>query len=193
MTREEILTAASDLFSSVGYLRASLRGIAAGAGVTHPALLHHFGGKLALFEAVMERRDFEEDAWVADLFARGVCGVDVVRSLVKRNAGKESEARLFVTLAAESVRADHPAHEYFARRYRRVIGIFSSSVEQAVSEGLLDESVSPESAARTLVALVDGLQLQWLMQADTPEIQVDIDAVLREFYSRYMKLDLTGP
>jgi AcrR family transcriptional regulator len=52
-TREAILAAARARFGDLGYDRATIRGIAADAGVD-PALVHHFyGGKERLFAAAM--------------------------------------------------------------------------------------------------------------------------------------------
>jgi AcrR family transcriptional regulator len=53
-TREAILSSARNLFAERGYDRATIRGIAAQAGVD-PALVHHFyGTKERLFAAAME-------------------------------------------------------------------------------------------------------------------------------------------
>ena len=53
--REEILEIAVGLFASRGYHGVSMDDIGAAAGVTGPALYHHFAGKDALFRAVVER------------------------------------------------------------------------------------------------------------------------------------------
>ena len=52
--RSEILAAARSLFMSRGYRAVSTRDIADAVGLTQPALYHHFGGKEALYVAVME-------------------------------------------------------------------------------------------------------------------------------------------
>ena len=53
-TREQILRAARQLFSTQGYEAASLRAIAGEAGVDSALISHYFGGKEGLFEAAME-------------------------------------------------------------------------------------------------------------------------------------------
>jgi AcrR family transcriptional regulator len=58
-TRGEILQAARQVFGEIGYARASIRSIAARAGVD-PSLVHHYfpGGKATLFAELMQfRRD----------------------------------------------------------------------------------------------------------------------------------------
>lgn len=53
-TIEEILRSAKEEFLKEGFAGASLRKIAAGAGVTTGALYRHFAGKEALFERLVE-------------------------------------------------------------------------------------------------------------------------------------------
>lgn len=52
--REEILAVARRLFMTRGYRAVSTRDIADAVGLTQPALYHHFGGKEALYIAVLE-------------------------------------------------------------------------------------------------------------------------------------------
>lgn len=52
--RSNILTVARRLFMTRGYRGVSTREIAEAVGVTQPALYHHFGGKEALYVAVLE-------------------------------------------------------------------------------------------------------------------------------------------
>ena len=54
-TRGRILDAAERLFAERGYEAASLRDIAAAAGVAQPGLYNYFDGKQALYAAVLDR------------------------------------------------------------------------------------------------------------------------------------------
>ena len=61
---KEDFPAATRLFARRGYDRASMSGIAAGAGITKPVLYDHFASKEALFETLLRSiRD--------DLLAKG--------------------------------------------------------------------------------------------------------------------------
>jgi AcrR family transcriptional regulator len=53
-TREAILVAARDAFAELGYDRATIRGIAADAGVDPSLVLHYFGSKDDLFGAALQ-------------------------------------------------------------------------------------------------------------------------------------------
>lgn len=54
-TARRILDTAETLFARQGYDGTSLRQIADGAGIREPGLYNHFGGKQALYEAVLYR------------------------------------------------------------------------------------------------------------------------------------------
>lgn len=53
VTRRTILEQAAEAFAERGYTAASMRSIAARAGVTQPLIHHYFGSKSALFEEVL--------------------------------------------------------------------------------------------------------------------------------------------
>lgn len=57
-TREKILKAALQLFSQKGYLGATTREIAQGAGVAEVTLFRHFRSKQQLLETLMTRKTF---------------------------------------------------------------------------------------------------------------------------------------
>jgi AcrR family transcriptional regulator len=53
-TRDQLIAVATGLFAERGYEETSIEAVLAAAGVSRGALYHHFGGKDALFEAVLE-------------------------------------------------------------------------------------------------------------------------------------------
>ena len=70
---------------------------------------------------------------------------------------------LFCILSAEATAEDHPAHEYFKERYKFVTELTAKHFELLHKEGKLREGIEPDSAASALVAVSDGLQVQWLL------------------------------
>jgi AcrR family transcriptional regulator len=56
-TREQLIEVATRLFAEHGYEDTSIEAVLAAAGVSRGALYHHFAGKDALFEAVVESVD----------------------------------------------------------------------------------------------------------------------------------------
>ena len=53
-TRETVLQAAMNTFASHGFSGASIRDIAAAAGVTKPTVYYHFGSKADLYQALVD-------------------------------------------------------------------------------------------------------------------------------------------
>ena len=186
--REQILQAAIVLFGEVGYHAASLRELASRVDMSHPGLLHHFPTKVALLEAVLEHRDaVDEDDLEQDL-ARGTDFFDALVRLVERNALRRPIVEVFTALAAEATSPDHPAHEYFVRRYESTLVRTGAQLAVCARAGRLRDGIDPDAAARQLVALMDGLQIQWLLSLDRPRSErVDMAADLRA----YLRLILT--
>lgn len=152
--RQQILEEAVRLFGEVGYRAASLRELAQRCGLSHPGLLHHVGDKESLLLAVLEHRDAADAAETGLLGAQGADRLEALVEVVRRNASRRGIVELYCVLSAEATAPEHPAHAYFADRYARTV----ASLAEA-----FDHEDDPVSAARRLVAVVDGLQVQWLL------------------------------
>jgi AcrR family transcriptional regulator len=188
--REEILQAAIAAFAEVGYHGASLREIAARVGISHPGLLHHFPTKAALLEAVLEHRDAVDFADLDTDLEQGRSLFEALVRLVQRNALRRPVVEVFAGLAAEATSADHPAHDFFDARYQDTVTRMRGELERLGAGGRLRPGVDPAGAARTVVALMDGLQVQWLYSLDGPRAgRVDMAADLQA----YLDLILVDP
>ncbi len=168
--RREIIDRAMTLFGEVGYRGASLREIAARCGISHPGLLHHFPTKESLLLAVLEHRDEVDSVWLTAEDEDPVAGLRRLVEVVERNVGRRPIVELYAVLSAEATSADHPAHEYFQDRYRRTLAAVQATYERARDLGALREGVDPATAARQLVAVMDGLQVQWLLDGGATDM-----------------------
>ncbi|ACU36894.1 TetR/AcrR family transcriptional regulator [Actinosynnema pretiosum subsp. pretiosum] len=174
--REDIITAAMELYGEVGYHGASLRETAKRVGISHAGLIYHFPTKESLLAAVLERRDAEDVE--REQLTSGPPGARVLRqylALTAHNAAHPGIVDLYSRLAAEATSPDHPAHEYFVQHYRGAREGVLESFEVLAASGGLRDGVEPKSAALVFIALMDGLQVQWLT---SPE-DVDLVGVLR--------------
>ena len=175
--REDILSAAVAVYGEAGYHGSSLREVAKRAGITHAGLLYYFPTKEALLTAVLERRDIE-DAERLQLGAPP--GLHVLRhfiALAEHNVAHPGIVDLYSRLAAEAVAPDHPAHDYFVRHYQLARDAALASFQMLADEGRLRAGVEPGMAALTFIALMDGLQVQWLTTPD----DVDLVGSLRVY------------
>jgi len=176
-TREELVAAAAAVYSDVGYDAASLREIAKQAGLTHAGLLYHFPNKEALLAAVLARRDRLDSERPAPESAAVLGPIAWLLDLAAHNEQHRGIVELYVRLAAEATSEDHPAHEYFTDHYRVAREVAVSGFRALDEAGRLRRGIDPEVAGIGLVALMDGLQVQWLTEPD----KVDLTTALRQY------------
>src|SRR4051812_30799747 len=111
--RQQILTAAVEVFSASGFHKGSLRDVAERAGLSQAGVLHHFPSKNHLVEALLTWRDDESRHRFGD-HATGLDKLRALIDLVEYNQRKTPElVELYATLSAEATSADHPVHGYF--------------------------------------------------------------------------------
>ncbi|MDQ0910894.1 TetR/AcrR family transcriptional regulator [Streptomyces canus] len=168
--RAEIVRAALEVIAERGYRGASLAAVAERVGLTQQGLLHHFPTKDALLVAVLEERD----KW--DAVPNGSWRVDLLVSLVEYNAMRPGIIQTFSALLGESVTDGHPAREYFTDRYTRVRASMTVALRAEYGDRL-PNGLSPERTAPLLVAVMDGLQYQWLLDPES----VDMPGAFRDF------------
>jgi AcrR family transcriptional regulator len=159
--RAEIVDAAMRVFATEGFRRLSLRQIAEEIGTNHVSLKYHFGSKDGLLEAVLARREESEGPWREQLLReRGF--LDGTAEVMRRNAANRGLIRLDTTLQAEATTPDHPAHEFIRRReelfYRSVL----EQLQLEKGRGRLRDGLDLAVVARQFIALVEGIQMQWL-------------------------------
>ncbi|MET9433247.1 TetR/AcrR family transcriptional regulator [Streptomyces sp. NPDC006551] len=192
-TRARILDSATELFSRSGYNSVSLREIAAHAGLTHAGVLHHFPGKEQLLLEVLSRRDRADAAWLfpglldggtADSATPEPSASERLRRLVGvvgRNSRTPGLVALYAKLSVEASEPGHPAHSYFVRRYRLLRAEIGALLGELFSAAATPATTSPDSVAQQLLALMDGLQTQWLLEP----AEVSMEDRVREFLARY--------
>lgn len=178
-TKERIVDAAAELFSKSGYLAVSLRDIAAAAGLTHAGALHHFpGGKDELLMRVLERRDQIDADVLFDEHLDAWDHLDQLLHIVERNAMTPGLVALYAKLSNEASGPDHPAHTYFRRRYEILREHFAGILGDLAGDRP-GPRLDADAAAQHLIALLDGLQTQWLLAPDV----IDMRGRLMDFFA----------
>jgi AcrR family transcriptional regulator len=168
-TRERIVAAAAHLFAERGYHATPMSAVADAAGLSQTGVVHHFPDKAELLAAVLERRDVRDVAGLSARRGRAPRGWEVLDDmveLVRLNAGRAGIVRLYTSLAGEAVDPAHPGHPWLRHHLDDAVTTIESALRQAVEDGEADEQVPATAIARQLVALMDGLQVQWLMTPD---------------------------
>ncbi|QKJ18381.1 TetR/AcrR family transcriptional regulator [Microbacterium hominis] len=178
--REQILATALRVIGEQGFRAATLRGIARAAGMETAHVLYYFGSREGLLREVIERWDAGATATAAA--AGGADALEVYAAAVRRNLSVRGAMHLHLSFAAEAVDADHAAHTFFRDRFARTERGIADALCAGQEAGLVRADLDPARAARLLVALADGLQLQSLMDTDL-DVRADIDAALDDLFT----------
>jgi AcrR family transcriptional regulator len=169
--REDILRAGLATFGSKGFKAGSLADVAEQVGITQAGVLHHFGTKDKLLLDVL---DFRDAADVENLEGKHIPGgLDLFRHLAttaQLNATRPGIVQAYAVLSAESVTDGHPAKQWFRHRYEQLrievseaLGIVCAVDDPPTAEAIDD-------AAAAILAVMDGLQVQWLLEPDAVDL-----------------------
>ncbi|MFD8770673.1 TetR/AcrR family transcriptional regulator [Microbacterium oxydans] len=186
--REQILKAAIEIFGNKGSTNGTLADVAEQVGITHAGVLHHFGSKQKLLLEVLAYRDRDDVAGLAQKHIPG--GPELFLHLVRTaftNEKRPGIVQAYTVLSAESVTDEHPSRPFFEERYttlrREVTAAFH---ELCAQEGVRDpDSISAASAA--ILAVMDGLQLQWLLHPGAIELGATSEFAIRAIVNAVLR------
>lgn len=174
--REEILQVALEIIARRGYHAATVRQLADAVGLSKTGLLHHFGSKEELFAEIIRRRDTLATEVIDQ--DRPDQLVDAVVAAIRRNLDPPGLIQLYVRFSAEATDDDHPAHELFGDRYRRLHEFGTDAMRSLRDDGRIPATADPATFADLMSALIDGLQLRSLF---SPEL--DVAGHLEHFFA----------
>ena len=187
--RDELLAAAMAVVAAQGSRGASLAAVAEQAGMTAPAVTHHFGSKQGLLLAIVDELDRRDSAAANE---RDVSGLDLLRVIgrwTQRVVDDPASARLAhlrAMLAVEAIDERAPAHDRFVERNRRLRAPVVDCIRAGQADGSIRPDVDADAIATEILGAFQGAQIQWLMDPDG----VDLVAVVDRYVDRLVR-DLT--
>ncbi len=185
--RQAILVAANEVFGQRGYNNASLAEIAQRVGMTRAGVLHHFGSKEnLLLESVSIRDTSDVDSDDDVLMPVGRAQFEHLIKTAFRNAHRPGIVQNFVVMSSEAITNDHPTHGYYEERYHNLRLEVANNFRELCEEEGIEDTSTVEDAAASILAVMDGLQYQWLLdpeclnlgEATAFAINAIVDAVL---------------
>lgn len=175
-TREAVLSAAGTVFAEKGYGSASVEEIARRAGVAIGSVYAHFGGKQALFAALVERTTAENLARATGTLAQGDAGDQGVLDRLGAQLAETADDRVRALLDAETwlyaIRHDDDLSAALAEDDRRtraaIAGILTGNPPP--EPGVTGTTLSTEELSTVLNGLFHGLVRQRRMDpASVPD------------------------
>jgi AcrR family transcriptional regulator len=169
--REQLLQGAVECLWQKGYARTTARDIATAADANLASIGYHFGSKEALLNEAILRTC---DQWTERLGAAAFSGGDssplgqMAATWVAMRDSFEDLGPVLVGLieaVAQAARSDdlreNLAAHYLASRER-----VAAMVRHSLGENLQEDGIDPHVIASFLIAVCDGLIVQWLLDPE---------------------------
>lgn len=188
-TRQRILDAAEIVFQDRGVAQTSLADIAAAAGVTRGAIYWHFKNKVDLFDAMIQRVfDPLEEKLVELRQQEWDNPLDWVRALVLFFLDRvATDPRYYRVLGIAWHKCEYVGEMAKIRDRHlecgnRYLDLAEEAMRQAQERGYLPDAVDPRRAAVGLMAVMDGLIVNWTLDRE----QFPLDRFAAEIINSYL-------
>jgi AcrR family transcriptional regulator len=184
-TREHLVDTAMELFATEGYDGTSIEAVMRAAGVSKGALYHHFPGKDALFEAVLDRTTERIEAALVE----AATGLDTPVERVR--VGCLTWIRLAVDPVVQQIMLiDAPAvlgwRRWRERDETNTLGALRGALTYAAAEGVLDPD-HVDVFAHALLATANELAIM-IARAERPaEALAGAEAALGTLLDRILR------
>ncbi len=167
LRRDQILEESIRIVGERGYYGFTVQELAQRCGISNAGLLYHFGSKDQLLLEMLQEFERREGAAIAELAKhaeredkRGGLSapalLDLLRTMALRGTTQREIGRLHLVLQSETLDPGHPAHALYKKRQAKMLAFFANLISPHVD--------TPRSTARLLVAIMDGLALQWVRE-----------------------------
>ncbi|MFS8097645.1 TetR/AcrR family transcriptional regulator [Lentzea alba] len=186
-SRAKAVAVATELFATSGFRGTSVAAVAAKTGLSQSGLLHHFPSKAALLAAVLEERDRQDGDFLSGTSEPplGWAAFDALTALVARNSTRPQLVGLFVRLAAEAIEPGHPAHAWVREHYDSIRNWLTDAVHIGQERGEISEDAPVGTIVRTTIAVIDGLQQQWLLEPENVSMAAEFEAFTDTLRARW--------
>jgi AcrR family transcriptional regulator len=192
--RGELLEAAGDYVLDHGVSGLSLRPLGAAIGVSHAALLHHFGSKEELFVAVLRELRERERRHLASQAGQDEDGASstleaVLRDMWRRLSAPDHERFMRLLFELVGLALQDPAR--YGRFLEELVEDWTSSIEQLLlAHGVAGEEAS--GLATFLYGAVRGLLLDLVSTGQRERVETGFEQLIGALRPRFMALERRG-
>ena len=169
ITREHLLDAALQCYSTKGYSATTLDDIARQAGTTRGAISWHFGNKAELFNTLVRERYKQAAGIFREVYASSGSPLQQFRQLLIRwltYAEENTDFRIVLELILLKTEA---APELAGGMQEKIQGQrislehFAALIRNGIDAGEIRPEVNPNTAALAALGMVNGITSQWLL------------------------------
>jgi AcrR family transcriptional regulator len=161
--RIDIVDASVRVLRVSSYRRASIKDVAAEAGLTIEQVQKHFPTWHSLVLATVHHWQNIDTGYLTPV-ARDEGVLIYMRKLVEKNLENPALARLLLAVLSEATDPTHPSAPYLQVRYEAYHQIIKGGLEHDIAVGRIPHDVDPTHAAELIVGLWEGLRIQHLLR-----------------------------
>ncbi|NIP72973.1 MAG: TetR/AcrR family transcriptional regulator [Gammaproteobacteria bacterium] len=165
LRRQDIVAAALELVRHHGVERVTTRSLARAAGIAQATLFLHFGNKTQVLLAVIDAIQEELQRGLGELDFAALCPTERLRTIAHFHLGFiERQPGIPRLLFSEELQSANPA---LRERMQALMAFFAAFLSRQIRDGQrrgeLRAEVDADSAARLLIAAVQGLAFRWIL------------------------------
>jgi AcrR family transcriptional regulator len=169
--REQLLAAARTLLETQGYAHITARDLVAESGTNLASIGYHFGSKAALLNQAIEDAFAAWARRLADLVMADPDATPIQRAWMTwatvRDAFPEQRPILQAYVEALAQAQREPAlRAQLAAHMRTVRAMVAERAAQSLDDGTTSDDPRCQAIASFVMAVCDGLALQWLLDPD---------------------------
>jgi AcrR family transcriptional regulator len=184
-TRTRLLEAAEQVFTALGYHEASIVKIAEAAGVAPGTFYLYFGGKLDIFDELVEELNRRVRQAMADAASHGAT----------RTEAERLGFQAFFRFTAEHPglyrvirQAEFVSPQALRLHYERIVAGYARGLQEAMARGEIATG-DPEVLAWALMGVGEMIGLRWILWGEDEEIPTHVFEETMRFVQRALVAD----
>ncbi|WP_435155270.1 TetR/AcrR family transcriptional regulator [Amycolatopsis sacchari] len=186
--REQLLAAARRLLEEKGYAHITARDLVAASGTNLHSIGYHFGSKAGLLNAAIGEVFEEWTDKLAQIAMADPAATPVERGRRAWTAMLDSlptTRDLLLSYVEALAQAERTVslREQFAEQYRRCRGKVAALVAESLGDGTDPADPRCQAVASFVIAVCDGLSVQWLLDPDGAPSSADLTEGLAAMWS----------
>lgn len=186
--RDDLLAAARRLLEDKGYAHITARDLVSASDTNLASIGYHFGSKSGLLNAAIGEVFEEWTDQLAEIAMADPAASPVERAhlawatMLDELATKRALLLSYVEALAQAER-NLTLREQFAAQYRRCRAKVATLVADSLGDGIEPDDPRCTAVASFVIAICDGLSVQWLLAPDDAPTGEDLTAGLAAIWS----------
>lgn len=170
ITRQKLLYAALNVFSSLGYDKTRLEDIAQEAGFTRGAIYHNFGGKVQILEALIDEFGVRASVIVKKVYSDNATPYQNIQIFIEQSLAYIEDNENYRKIQMLTMFNNLQLHEELQAICKNIsddVEVFltylSDLLQAGIEQGEIVKDINIHATAISILGLVNGVTTLWLI------------------------------